>query len=55
MTTSLTSGIPRRDTGTKAPLAVSEPATRVVVVGRLAVAQTPMIGLDEERSADRGT
>ena len=36
--------MPRRDTCTNAPLLVSDPAVRVVVAGRLAVAQTPMIG-----------
>src|SRR6185369_2161069 len=54
MTTSFTSGMPRRDTCTKLPALVSDPGERVVVVGRLAVAQTPMIGLPA-RSAAFGT
>src|SRR5262245_7198938 len=37
--------MPSRDTWTKLPVLVSDHGVRVVVVGRLAVAQTPMIGL----------
>ena len=51
ITTSLTSGMPRRDTCTMLPDVVSVPAVRVVVAGRLAVDQTPMIGLPERTDA----